>query len=91
MNKLKNFDKMFESWTENYNKWKVSNENNPDKDYVTNYTAQMEAMRHQLLDKRKVIFEGSPLLKSKANSGKRVMEEESCDFTKKLIEKGFFD
>ena len=79
MNKLKNFDKMFESWTENYNKWKVSNENNPDKDYVTNYTAQMEAMRHQLLDKRKMIFEGDPLLKPKATSGKRVMEEEALE------------
>ena len=78
MNKLKNFDKMFDSWTESYNKWKVSNQDNPDKDYVANYTAQMEAMRHQLLDKRKVIQDGDPLLKPKpkASFGKRVLEDE---------------
>ena len=78
MNKLKNFDKMFDSWTESYNKWKVSNQDNPDKDYVANYTAQMEAMRHQLLDKRKVIQDGDPLLKPKpkASFGKRVLDDE---------------
>merc|ERR1719239_727897 len=80
MNKLENFDKMFDSWTESYNKWKVSNEDNPDQGYVTNYMAQMEAMRHQLLDKRKAI-EGDPLLKPKptASFGKRILEDEAVE------------
>ena len=74
MNTLKKFGKMFDSWTES---WKVSNQDNPDQDYVANYMAQMEAMRYQLLDKRKAI-EWDPLLKPMptARFGKRILEDE---------------
>lgn len=74
MNTMKNFGKMFDSWTEN---WKVSNQDNPDHDYVANYMAKMEAMRYQLLDKRKAI-EWDPLLKPMptASFGKRILEDE---------------
>ena len=84
-NKLKSFDKMFDTWNENYHKWKVSNESNPDREYVANYSAQMEAMRHQLLDKRKAIHEGRPQTRAKptANFGKRMLEEEMVQQKKK--------
>ena len=74
MNTLKSFGKMFDSWTES---WKVSNQDNHDQDYVANYMAQMEGMRHQLLDKRKAI-EWDPLLKPMptASFGKRILEDE---------------
>jgi len=51
--KLENFDKMFGNWEDSYAKWKSSNKENPDRNYVETYMAQMEAMRIQLLDKRK--------------------------------------
>jgi len=51
--KLENFDKMFRNWEENYDNWKSCNAENPDRHYVETYRAQMEAMRVQLLDKRK--------------------------------------
>ena len=74
MNTLKKFGKMFDSWTES---WKVSNQESPDHDYVANYMAKMEAMRYQLLDKRKAI-EWDPLLKPMptASFGKRILEDE---------------
>eukprot|EP00092_Neocalanus_flemingeri_P016338 GFUD01017686.1.p1 GENE.GFUD01017686.1~~GFUD01017686.1.p1 ORF type:complete len:742 (+),score=206.22 GFUD01017686.1:243-2468(+) len=51
--KLENFDKMFKNWEDNYEKWKTTNKENPDREYVGTYMAQMEAMRIQLLEKRK--------------------------------------
>jgi len=51
--KLENFDKMFGNWEDSYAKWKSSNKENPDRNYVETYMAQMEAMKIQLLDKRK--------------------------------------
>jgi len=44
---------MFSNWEETYKNWKKENENNPDHLYVENYKQQMEAMRLQLLEKRK--------------------------------------
>ena len=38
--KLDNFDKMFSTWTETYEKWKIENHNNPDEEFVQNYTIQ---------------------------------------------------
>eukprot|EP00092_Neocalanus_flemingeri_P056486 GFUD01066983.1.p1 GENE.GFUD01066983.1~~GFUD01066983.1.p1 ORF type:complete len:193 (-),score=65.27 GFUD01066983.1:4-552(-) len=44
---------MFKNWEDNYEKWKTTNKENPDREYVGTYMAQMEAMRIQLLEKRK--------------------------------------
>ena len=52
---LRSFDRMFSNWEESYEKWKSDNRNNPDRGYVDSYTAQMEAMRMQLLEKRNKI------------------------------------
>lgn len=52
---LSSFDAMFSDWEESYNKWKVENRNNPNRRYVESYTAQMEAMKTHLLEKRNKI------------------------------------
>ena len=60
---------MFSTWEESYEKWKSDNRNNPDRGYVESYTAQMEAMRLQLLEKRtKMNMSAAAVMKHKWNS-----------------------
>ena len=66
---LRSFDKMFSSWEENYEKWKSDNRSNPDRGYVESYTAQMEAMRLQLLEKRgRINMSAATVMKHNWNS-----------------------
>ena len=61
---LSSFDKMFSNWKENYEKWKLENRNNPDRSYVESYTAQMEAMKMQLLEKRNKMNMSQTMIKN---------------------------
>ena len=50
---LENFDQMFENWESTYSTWREENRHNPDREYVSSYTGQMEAMRGNLMEKRR--------------------------------------
>merc|ERR1719474_740974 len=59
---LANFDKMYKNWESTYEKWKDENKTNPDEGYIQSYSAQMEAMKSQLLDKRKKIVNSQAMV-----------------------------
>ena len=61
---LENFDKMFENWESTYNTWREENRNNPDQDYVSSYTKQMEAMRTSLMEKRRKMERSQAMFRS---------------------------
>lgn len=48
----KNFDKQFEQWEAQFNKWKDQNAGHPDKQQYKEYEAKWESWRAQLLERR---------------------------------------
>lgn len=48
----KSFDKQFEDWEAQFNKWKEQNAEHPDKQQYKEYEAKWENWRNQLLDRR---------------------------------------
>ena len=61
---LENFDKMFESWERTYSTWREENRLNPDREYVMSYTEQMEAMRGNLMEKRRKLERSQDMFRS---------------------------
>ena len=102
---LKNFDAMFSNWEETYKNWKKENENNPDHLYVENYKQQMEAMRLQLLEKRKKLQLSAVMLENwhsesgtvKIDNGYESVKEEVCNLPsneeqiKKILDANDYD
>ena len=61
---LENFDKMFENWESTYSTWREENRHNPDREYVSSYSGQMEAMRGNLMEKRRKMERSQAMVRS---------------------------
>jgi len=83
---LSKFDKMFKNWEATYEKWKDENKDNPDDEYTQSYSAQMEAMKSQLLDKRKKLINSKVMVEKWHSESGTVDVHNPFTSPKKLVE-----
>lgn len=75
---LKQFDQKFREWENEFEKWKLSNQNHPSKETYKQYLDQWNLWREQLIDQRRAILD--KMTKAKMDSKEILMAKfESLD------------